>query len=625
MGGVKVFRKNYVILQNKPEHDNIMNTTKKLMMLIAAAMALLSSSGQVTFTGVGEYPIIEVTPETGAAINKIYVIFNTDGIGMTYHSASDEREVWYSYDSRGIGSFEEVSGISWDDSTSTLSQVLPNRGYLITEGNNYYSCWIVNYADYYLELNDLFFDNESPCSLITFNVDGHGSTIPYYTLSGDRHVLDREIELTYNTLVWDDIDHCWWEQKVVETFPALDQGVVIVPPLCNTMFTLVGDRFKRAWGLEDAIEYSYYLTQAVDCRSTAVQKDANEEDINNGLGGSAPVHIVFAGYPTDAVVDRVWEIAFNPNFENVIQQFNQDEVDNTFNDVGTYYVRYKVANANGSCVAYGDTYIINISKSETPVLPGDVNGDHEVNIADINAVIDVILGGGSNTAADVNGDGEINIADVNAIIDIILGGGAPTPNDHEWVDLGLPSGTLWATCNVGANTPEEYGDYFAWGETEPKEVYNWNTNKWGYYDENSKLHITKYNITSNYGPIDNKTELEPEDDAAYVNWGPSWRMPTYEQVKELIKKCSWQWMTRNGVAGLQVTGPNGNSIFLPNAGYRYNDSLYESYFEGYYWSRSLYDYSSDCAYRIRISEWVHNYNSYNRYFGYTVRPVRVQQ
>ena len=122
-------------------------------------------------------------------------------------------------------------------------------------------------------------------------------------------------------------------------------------------------------------------------------------------------------------------------------------------------------------------------------LHGDVNGDGEVNIADVNAVIDIILGGNGNTAADVNGDGEINITDINAILHIIMGGGGPSPDEHEWVDLGLPSGTLWATCNVGASNPEEYGDYFAWGETEPKDYYDWNTYKWS---KDSSDTLTKY-------------------------------------------------------------------------------------------------------------------------------------
>ena len=108
---------------------------------------------------------------------------------------------------------------------------------------------------------------------------------------------------------------------------------------------------------------------------------------------------------------------------------------------------------------------------------GDVNGDREVNIADVNAVIDVILSNGSNAAADVNSDGEISVADVNVLIDIILGS-YMEPEQHEWVDLGLPSGTLWATCNVGADAPEEYGGHFAWGETETKDFYAWTTYKW---------------------------------------------------------------------------------------------------------------------------------------------------
>ena len=177
---------------------------------------------------------------------------------------------------------------------------------------------------------------------------------------------------------------------------------------------------------------------------------------------------------------------------------------------------------------------------------GDVNDDCEVNIADVNTVIDVILGDGINPSADVNTDGEINIADVNVIIDIILGGEeGPVP---EYVDLGLPSGTLWATRNIGANSPEESGDYFAWGETEPKEEYYMSNYKW--YDYDNELY-TKYCTDSGYGMIDDK-ELEPRDDAAWANWGPSWRMPSLEQLRELKEKCSWEWIERNGTSSLTL-------------------------------------------------------------------------
>ena len=110
-----------------------------------------------------------------------------------------------------------------------------------------------------------------------------------------------------------------------------------------------------------------------------------------------------------------------------------------------------------------------------------------------------------------------------------------TENGHDYVDLGLPSGTKWATCNVGATAPEEYGDYFAWGETEPKTTYNWDTYKWCNGSEDT---FTKYNTKSSYGTVDNKTQLELADDAARANWGGQWRMPTDAEWTELCKNCT---------------------------------------------------------------------------------------
>ena len=218
-------------------------------------------------------------------------------------------------------------------------------------------------------------------------------------------------------------------------------------------------------------------------------------------------------------------------------------------------------------------------------LIGDVNLDGEVNLADINAVVDIITGGDDyTTTADVNGDGEINISDVNAIINIIHKEEALI-DEHEWVDLGLPSGTLWATCNIGASAPEEYGDYFAWGETEPKDYYDWSTYKWCNGSNDS---LTKYCSTNGYGVLDYKKNLDPEDDAAYVNWGPAWRMPTHEQQVELMNVCTWSRTTLNGVNGFQVTGPNGNKLFLPLAGERSGSQLIYAGSSAGYWPETLF-------------------------------------
>lgn len=192
-------------------------------------------------------------------------------------------------------------------------------------------------------------------------------------------------------------------------------------------------------------------------------------------------------------------------------------------------------------------------------------------------------------------------------------------NHVHAVDLGLS--VKWACCNVGATKPEEYGGYYAWGETEEKSDYTWKTYKWcnGSYDS-----MTKYCTYSNYGRVDNKTVLDPEDDVAHVKWGGSWRMPTLEEQKELLNECTWKWTELNGVNGCKVTGPNGNSIFLPAAGDRVGTKFFNGGTGGYYWSSSLYDYRGDCVYSLYFGGRVvgdHGWHYYHRDDGLSVRPV----
>ncbi|MBQ9363643.1 MAG: hypothetical protein IJT97_09545, partial [Bacteroidaceae bacterium] len=223
------------------------------------------------------------------------------------------------------------------------------------------------------------------------------------------------------------------------------------------------------------------------------------------------------------------------------------------------------------------------------------------------------------------------VADGTAIITAAVGGstatctvtvsGGSTIPEYEAVDLGLS--VKWATMNVGASSPEEYGDYFAWGETEPKDNYDWSTYKWCNGSYNTQ---TKYCTKSSLGTVHDKTLLELEDDAAHAIWGGSWRMPTDEEWIELQTNCILEWTSQNGVWGCKVTAFNGNSIFLPGAGYRCDTGFKLVGGLGQYWSSSLYaDYpiyvqhSGFDSYSGYYDE-ICNGNTY-RYYGLSVRAV----
>ena len=264
------------------------------------------------------------------------------------------------------------------------------------------------------------------------------------------------------------------------------------------------------------------------------------------------------------------------------------------------------------------------SVAANATVDGDVDGDGGVTSSDVTARSSyLLLGDTSNLVnGDVDGDGNITSGDVTYVYNILLG--IVNPVVHEYVDLGLPSGTLWATMNVGAGSPEECGSYFSWGETTPRAGedpywtnYLWSVNKWNT--------MTLYCTNSSHGYngfVDNLTELDPDDDAATANWGGKWRMPTIDEMTELHKKCKWKWTKQKGVKGYKVTGPNGKSIFLPAAGYRLDTSLYGAGSIGNFWSSTLYESFAYCARSLNFSSSDHVTDDYYiRCYSQSIRPV----
>lgn len=262
-----------------------------------------------------------------------------------------------------------------------------------------------------------------------------------------------------------------------------------------------------------------------------------------------------------------------------------------------------------------------LNKANAFSLKGDANGDGEVDISDVVFVVNIILSGDSyQESCDINYDGNVDISDVVELVNIILNGNqttlCPDENHPHMIDLGLPSGTKWACCNVGATKPEAYGGYYAWGETEEKNDYSAYTYKYFTDSPSSYQYLGTCICGTKY-------------DVAQMKWGDIWRMPTLEEQVELVNNCSWTRINYKGVEGCLATGLNGNRIFLPLAGFYAGT---ENEYIGNacrYWSGTLDLYTpygdnnlNHCfsAYDILITNGPYD-GANNRTNGEQIRPV----
>ena len=274
--------------------------------------------------------------------------------------------------------------------------------------------------------------------------------------------------------------------------------------------------------------------------------------------------------------------------------------------------------------------------------------NHTFKVADIDSITF------RQTKGDVNRDGDVGIGDIVAITNIMAGigdddeepGNGHAPEGVEAVDLGLPSGTLWANMNIGVTSVQYNGLYFAWGETvgysgdtSDGRLFDWASYKWMTEGQSSWKYINKYQTANgttdacwykyNWDTLeyefigDGLTELQPEDDAAHVYWGGDWRMPTLDDIKELLYNTTYEWITVGAVSGGKFTSKiNGKTIFLPAAGRRWDGELSNAGFNGFYWSSTLHASYPYSAYYLGFysggANWYGNY----RFGGHTVRPVR---
>ena len=357
---------------------------------LALTGVLLSvvANAQIAFTG-NTSEVMEITPDANTGLNKIYVLNGTEGVGMSYTARTMNPVTWLMYGEQGGGYAQEIFDVIDDRENpylSSIAQVTPNKGYIIEEGTSRNYIWVTDYSQFPLQLNSLTVDNDGDCGTATLHVDGSGDDIPFYSITGVRNVLSREMNLSFYNTVWNDTTHYQQQELVTETQKGFKPTIVIPAPLCNTTFTLSGDRFMAFWNKVQTVESDTYITQAVEVHATATQEqrdnDNEKKSGNDGLGGSAPCHIVFTAYYTDAVVHKEWQMATDPDFNNIILRINQDEVDEVFEEAGTSYWRFIGSNADGTCESYSDTYTVDIGVSElvcpNVFTPGCSEGSNDV-------------------------------------------------------------------------------------------------------------------------------------------------------------------------------------------------------------------------------------------------------
>ncbi len=258
-------------------------------------------------------------------------------------------------------------------------------GFIVEYGGRQHCYWLVNYAHNACTLGSLTMAPEQECDRTALIFDGHAEKITYYSINGVAQTLSRDMELTYNTLAYDEERRQYVQDEISHTLEFADAVIRVEAPLCNTQFALSTDRFKREWGQNEEIFSPEFTTQAIAATTYATQaersNDNEQREDKAPLGGSGPAEITFTAEVTDAVVYKEWQFARDQQFDVIDLRIQELEVTHTFRDYGTNYVRFVAGNDSGSCDYIGETYEVYIGESrlECPntFSPGATEGTND--------------------------------------------------------------------------------------------------------------------------------------------------------------------------------------------------------------------------------------------------------
>lgn len=344
-----------------------------VLMAVGAALCARGGVGVKLTGGDSAHKVIELEAPKATGLGGVFVVWSSQGMTAEYTAANAANAVkWSRFSSLGGGFAQEMPAVR-SGAVSRAGLVAGDMGYIVEEstpsGSRFTYFWVTDYSTHRCSLQALEVNGDAQeCTRTALNFTGEAGKISYYSINGAQQTLSRDLTVDYNTLKFNAETRQFNQVAETATLAAAEGVIRVDAPLCQTAFTLSGDRFLREWGMEQEV-----TSPAVDPVAIAVETDARQEErsIDNeqreekaqSLGGSGPVEITFTATCSDAVIYREWQFATDPAFDIIDIRMQEDEVTRTFREQGTMYVRFVAGNRSGSCDFTSETYTVYIGES----------------------------------------------------------------------------------------------------------------------------------------------------------------------------------------------------------------------------------------------------------------------
>lgn len=327
----------------------------------------------LSFSG-NSLKVLTVTPEASTGLEEIYVAYNLNNLQVSYTSSTPVK--WFRFSNLGGGFAEEITDIEHTGDKWILTTPQGDTGYIVEESDGRQHCfWLTDYSAHRMHLRSITASSTQECDVTLLDVDGSGDAIHFFTILGQQKTLSRDLTITYQNLVWNESKNQYDVQSTTSTYANLSQQMRVSPAaLCATTFTLKGDRFLQSWNWGEEVSTTTIQPTAVEVHTRATQQKEDtptgqksniiKTGDGTGFGGSAPVVMSFTAITSDGVMHNEWQISRDATFASPEYRFNQQDLDYTFNEEGTFYIRYIGSNSDGSCSAVGPTYTVSVGGSE---------------------------------------------------------------------------------------------------------------------------------------------------------------------------------------------------------------------------------------------------------------------